>query len=467
MTSLPTVVPLTEESEVQEFMASVDVPRVARTACAFLNGEGGRVVVGVAEDGHAVGVEDAAAAADRLWDALATLIVPTPPLSVDVVTLGVDGPPGVVVDVPAGTRPPYLVEGTVYRRDGSRNRVADASDLRGMIDESREQEGRWEIRPALGVGMADLDTLEINRTRLARYQRGMNQDVLASETDGVMLERMGLVVRGRPSNGAAVLFGTPEVLRVSYPQAVVRLTRFGDDTRTFLDDQTLHGHAFWLFNRALSFVEAQLPRRGYIAPGGLVREERTAVPFAVLREALLNAFVHREYASYGGSVAVAVHGDRVEIWNAGDLPEGMTMGDLRTSHVSRPRNPTMAQVFRMRGLVELLGTGTARMIEGCREAGLPEPVWERAGGGIRLTLRFVAAAGPPPDINPRMAALLRALSDGETITLADYAERFASAVSERSARSDLAHLTKLGLLYREGQARHTLYVRSGLPYDER
>ena len=72
-------------------------------------------------------------------------------------------------------------------------------------------------------------------------------------------------------------------------------------------------------------------------------------------------------------MSVAVHDDRLEIWSDGTLPFGLRPEDLKRDHLSRPRNPLIAEVFYRRGLVERWGRGTQRLVELCVRAGHPEP----------------------------------------------------------------------------------------------
>ena len=175
----------------------------------------------------------------------------------------------------------------------------------------------------------------------------------------------------------------------------------------------------------------------------------------------MNALVHRDYAAYSGGLSVALYPNRLEVWNSGALPEGMSPADLKTARVSRPHNPDIAHVFFLRGLVERWGIGTRRIVEECRAAGLPDPRWEEVGGGVRLSLFLRHAESAVLDeINPRMAALLETSSPGEHFTSADYAKRFARDVTDRSARADLNRLVELGFLDREGQGRTTRYLRT-------
>jgi ATP-dependent DNA helicase RecG len=133
----------------------------------------------------------------------------------------------------------------------------------------------------------------------------------------------------------------------------------------------------------------------------------------------------------------------------------MTVDDLKSSHHSRPHNPGIAHVFFLRGFVERIGSGSIRMVEECRRAGLPDPQWREDSGGVSVTFRRGLVSS---DLNERQRTLVQALQPHETINSAEYREKF--EVSERQARSDLSGMVEHGYLRRIGAGRATQYERT-------
>jgi len=117
-----------------------------------------------------------------------------------------------------------------------------------------------------------------------------------------------------------------------------------------------------LLSEAIQFLTRHLPVAGRIEPGLFERVDEPLFPPIALREALVNAFCHRDYAQAGGAVSVAIYDDRFEIWSSGELPLGMKVEGLKREHLSRPRNPLIAEVLYRRGLVERWGRGTQKML---------------------------------------------------------------------------------------------------------
>jgi len=110
-----------------------------------------------------------------------------------------------------------------------------------------------------------------------------------------------------------------------------------------------------------------------IVPGQMARIYTPALPTDAVREALANAFIHRDYTTAAGSVAVALYDDRLEIISPGELHFGLTPEMLYQHHESKPWNPWIAKVLYRRGLIETWGRGTLKIASLMQEAGLPVP----------------------------------------------------------------------------------------------
>ena len=106
---------------------------------------------------------------------------------------------------------------------------------------------------------------------------------------------------------------------------------------------------------------------------------RFELPEPAVREAIVNAVCHRDYAS-AASVQVMLFKDRLEIWSPGPLPKGMTLAKMYKRHKSYPANPLLAYAMFLRKYVEQTGTGTGDIIARCREWGLPDPKWQVEDG---------------------------------------------------------------------------------------
>ena len=133
---------------------------------------------------------------------------------------------------------------------------------------------------------------------------------------------------------------------------------------------------------------------GRIQPNVFERVDDPLYPPVALREALANAFCHRDYSIGGGSISLGVYDDRLEITSTGTLHFGLTPEALYLPHESLPWNPLIARVFYRRGVIEAWGRGTIKMEELTVRAGLPRPEIFEAGGCV--TVRFSPRRYAPP-----------------------------------------------------------------------
>jgi len=131
---------------------------------------------------------------------------------------------------------------------------------------------------------------------------------------------------------------------------------------------------------------------------GIQRVESLPVPEAALREAVLNAILHKDYSS-GTPVQISVYADKLMLWNPGELPQDWTVARLKAKHPSHPFNPGVANVFFRAGQIEAWGRGIERIFSACTTAGTPPPALRCEQKGLWIDFGF----GPAADIHSRKA----------------------------------------------------------------
>jgi ATP-dependent DNA helicase RecG len=142
----------------------------------------------------------------------------------------------------------------------------------------------------------------------------------------------------------------------------------------------------------MAFIRKHI-NKAYIISGEPVREERWDYPLDAMREIVLNAIVHRDYASSTDSI-VKIYDHKIEVINPGRLPEDITIERLlEGNYLSFTRNRKIAGMFKEVGLIEKYGTGIKRILKGFLDYGLPVPRFEQIGGMFRVTA-FTQAESP-------------------------------------------------------------------------
>ncbi|MDD5557138.1 MAG: ATP-binding protein [bacterium] len=444
------------ESETQEFKRTTGQRReTARTLCAMLNHHGGRVLFGVEPDGRVVEQQVGEHTLEEVAQEMREIEPPVFP-SVERVDVG-HGREVLVVTVEVGSSQPYTYRGQAYRRVGTTNLPMSREEYNRVLLERVHAETRWENQVAAGWSVADLDHEEIGRTLEEGIRVGRVEDPGTREPVAI-LRGLGLVKQDMMLRAAVVLFGRAARLLPDFPQCLLRVARFkGTEKGEFLDNRQFHGHAFELFQQAQRFILDHMPIAGRFDPGRMKRIDEPLYPPLAFREAIANAICHRDYATGGSSVGVAMYDDRLEVTSSGTLHFGLTPQALFEPHESRPWNPLIASIFYRRGIIETWGQGTLKMAAWAEEAGLPRPEILEIPGAV--VVRFRRAAYPPPhrdagDLTERQRAVLATLHGSPAgLALREIHACLGEGITERQVREDLATLKAFGLAIPAGRGR--------------
>jgi ATP-dependent DNA helicase RecG len=267
-----------------------------------------------------------------------------------------------------------------------------------------------------------------------------------------VLRGLGLLVEGdHLSRAAVVLFVGDEVPQPEFPQLLLKVAKFKGTTRDAFDDnRQFYGNAFSLMRRAERFLMDSLPVAGRIIPGRMEREDTPLLPIEAMREALANAFVHRDYAIGGGAVSVALFDDRLEVISSGDLHFGLTPEALFREHESRPWNPMSAQTFYKRGIIETWGRGTLKIARLMRDAGLKPPAVTLRPGAVVVT--FSLSGKTTGKTTGKTHDVVLALLAGEpSLSIPEVAQRIGKG--PRATERIIRKLRETGRLERLGAAK--------------
>lgn len=276
------------------------------------------------------------------------------------------------------------------------------------------------------------------------------------------MQNFKLLRESKPTNAAILLFGK-EPRRFFNNIQVHCFHFFGTKKRKpIASQQPYEGRIFEVIDQAVEFVLGKLDR-----PVGTRAQSTQAsgdfeIPRTVITEAIVNAVAHRDYRN-NGFVQVIVFSDRIEVWNPGELPRGLTPEKLREPHGPIPRNPLLAEpLFRVK-LVEKAGTGTTDMIADCRAAGLPEPDFKQCGPHFVTTVWrdwLTDAVMKELGLNERQQKAVKHVKTHGRIGNTEYQNM--ADVAKRTAHRDLVELVEKGVFTKRGtrgKGTHYLLVR--------
>ena len=370
------------ESGQLEFKEVVRKEDIAKTLCAFLNGKGGTVLIGVKDDGTVTGIENSESYESELKQYLHSAIIPEAPITISVEKIG--SKDIISCKVWNGSKPPYIFNGEIFFRKDNKTIKATSEQISKLISERQQSELHWERQIVLGADIEDLDELEVRKTIKDTIASGRGKLFSEKDIEG-FLTYYGLYRDGYLTNAAIILFAKEPVRFL--PQSRIRLTVFkGDKTSdSYTYDKIFEDNLFRNIENILQFFEVNIATQSKFSDKQWHRED-ISYPKMALREGLMNALIHRDYSSISGTAHIAFYPDRLEIINSGTLAGGYSPSDLTKSHLSVPRNPDIAQICFLRQLIEKIGRGTVLMIEDCENKGYPKPVWNTNANYTTVTL---------------------------------------------------------------------------------
>lgn len=366
------------EGERLEFKSVINKNSIAEVITSFINTKGGDLLIGVNDDktlsDNNLNEDDK----DSLEAFLINEIRPIAPIFSRIETY--KNRNLIMISVWEGANKPYHYKNKIFVRNGERTSISNDTTISNLLNERRYSEQRWERQAVLGATVEDLDLVEVNKSMVA-YKNYTSIDLLNDAEN--FLVNTGLIVNGNITNACMVLFGKNPTQFI--PQSRIKLVVHPGVTPsdTFKENKIYSENVFQNISSILSDLDGIIGKD--IKIDGIYREERKLYPEKALREGLLNAIVHRDYSVSKAFLTIAVFSDRLVISNYGGLPDELTVRDLKTEHNSILRNPDIAQMCFYNKLIEMLGTGTLRMIRNCKAKGFKVPIWKNKDNILELT----------------------------------------------------------------------------------
>ncbi|MDE2653050.1 MAG: winged helix-turn-helix transcriptional regulator [Gemmatimonadota bacterium] len=351
-----------------------------RRICGLANAQGGVLEIGKDDAGEVVGIRGVLGLLEEIPNKALSLLG----IAVDV-NLKSDSGREYIEVVVAPHRNPVSYRGEFHYRTGSTKRVLDAAALRRLLLARFGR--RWDDVASPGVGLSDLDGRAVARFRRRAVECERLPPEVLDESVEVLVENLDLRQGAHLKRTAALLFH-PSPHRL-VPGAYVKLGCFRGPDLLFED--VVRGDLFTQVDVTMDLLYTKYTR-GLISYDGIYRVETFPVPRSAMREAVINAVVHRDYASHA-PIRIRVRDDRISIRNAARLTPGWSAEALAGERSSRPHNPSIAHAFFRAGLIEAWGLGIRRMMDTCRELGNPMPTWrpEAEGDGLLVTFPFSEA----------------------------------------------------------------------------
>jgi len=414
-----------------------------KTIVSFANTEGGVMYIGIDDDGRTVTLSNVKKLLEDIPNTIRNKLQITPSVKIE----EKDGREVVKITVNSSDFPVFL-DGKIYIRSGSTTQELKGSELTNFL---LEKTGKTWDSLIVDAVFDDLDL------ETFKYFKGLAIDRLPEIKKAsykTIFKNLELITNDEKLTRALILlFGKkPQTFFIT---AQGRAGRFKTPTE-ILDTVIADGNLFKQLDTLMNAIKKHLNVRFEIKE--IERKDVWDYPLEALREAVINALIHKDYLSTA-EIQIKIYDDRLWIWNPGKLPKQLTIESLKREHSSFPKNPLIASVFYYAGFIERWGSGTKRMIDLCKSQGLPEPEFKEEFGGISVYFRkdiyteeYLRKIG----LNKRQIKAVMYVKEKKSINLSSF-KTIVSEVSKKTLYRDLQELVNKGILKELGEKKGRKY----------
>ncbi|MDR0311467.1 MAG: putative DNA binding domain-containing protein [Acidobacteriota bacterium] len=343
--------------------------------CGFANANGGTLFIGIDDSGKVFGLKSAG----KLLEDIPNKIKQKLGIVVDVNLHEKDGLPYLEIIV-APQPVPISCDGALYYRSGSTNQMLTGASLESFLLGKRGL--HWDESPYPRIELPEFDQGILNRFVDRAIKKGRLREDVREMPAIELLEKLRLIRAGFFTYSSLLLFTKdPEKW---FTGAFIKIGFFEGPEVIYHDE--IHGSILEQADLAIELIYTKY-LKAKISYEGIERVERHPFPVEAVREAILNAIVHKDYAR-GVPVQIRVYDDKMRLSNTGRLPAGWAVEKLLGSHPSTPYNPSIANVFYLAGHIETWGRGIEKIMTACRDDGIYPPQYDVSSTDI--TVEFTA-----------------------------------------------------------------------------
>ena len=422
------------ESETIE-LKEVYTPDLKKEIVAFANTNGGTIYIGVQDSGEISGLENADFVMQQVSNAIRDSIRPDVSMFTNIELVPKEEKNIIKLTVYQGTKKPYYLSDKglksygVYVRSGTTSVPASEEAIRMMIK------------------MTDGDSFENNRSLIQELTfTSLNREMTLRQLEfsQVQMKNLGIITGDDIYTNMGLLVS--DQCKHSIKFAVFQ----GIDKLVFKDRKELTGSLFDQLKNAFKTIDFYNGTKATFHD--LLRTDERDYPEDAIREALLNAIVHREYA-FSGSTIINLYSDRLEIISLGGLVSGMSL-EAAMLGASQPRNEKLASLFYRMKLIEAYGTGISKIIS-CYKGLLVQPKFENVEGAFRVILPNTHVQSLRTE-DEKYLSVLRLFKKQKEITRNDVEQALGGGTTH--AINTLKEMISNDLINKVGSGRLTRYM---------
>lgn len=415
---------------------------IRKEVIAMANGSGGTIYVGIDDDGSIAGLENCDEIIQRISNTVRDSIKPDITLFLHYDIQLVDDKEIVAVSVQSGTNKPYYLSAKglrpegVYVRQGTSSVPASDAAIRQMIKETDGD--NYEDMRSLNQVLTFDDANKVFAQQKIEFGIPQMQTLGLISQDG-LYTNLGLLLSDQ----------CPHIIKAA--------TFNGTDQQEFQDRKEFTGSILKQLNDAYDYLALRNQNRASFE--GLFRIDQKDYPEVALREALLNAIVHRDY-SYSAGTLLSVYSDRIELVSIGGLAHGIALEDVLLG-LSVCRNQKLANIFYRLSLIEAYGTGMKKINNAYSESPV-KPGIMATGNAFKITLPKINSYKAAPGLSKSMdqmketATILGFINEHGSITRLQLESLL--EMKTATAIRTLKKLTESNVITPVGRGKNTRYV---------
>jgi len=444
------------ESQRVEFKRSLRLKNdIGKTISALANTDGGIILIGVSDEGEILGVDIGRKSVEDLanWVKENT----DPQIYPDIRVHQVKGKNIIEISVKESDEKPVFFKDRAFQRVGKTNQRISASKIRELAKQERVRL-HWDERICEGATLEDIDEEKV-RWYLERREKIRNVKKPMDMSLEELLVNIGALSKEvmKPTNAGILFFGVNPQRFFINSQLRVAKFKGTEVIHPVIDRIDCRGTLWEMVEMAEEFIRRNIRLLSFRVSTSFQREDKFEYPLDALREAIINALIHRNYLETA-DVRVFIFDDRIEVINPGSFPEGVSPDEP----VHKPVNPILCQFMYDVGFIERYGSGIKMMKRLCRQWGNKEPHYKLHPLETKIIFdspiketTYVDVADISERLNERQKkALFYAMRKG-FITRREYME--INEVSHKTAHVELKDMVDKRFLEREGKGRGVRY----------
>jgi len=449
---------LVKEKENKDLDFKLELPeskKVAQLVAAFYNSRGGKIILGVDDNKKLVGLKNPQKVEHKFVQIVRHWCKLDEEPKIEFIKYKEKN--FIIIHCPKGKDTPYFVRGESKPRVriGSSNVVANKEEIARLY-----REGSSKSQDVFSVENAGLDDLNLEKVKKYLKKSELTKQLNNNYLNELMLKEHFVVKENNqltPTIAGILLFGKNPHLNIT--QCEIRADRYVGDSRVeWLDRKDIHGTLFEIIKLTEEFMLKNMRTPAKVI--GFKTEFRTEYPVEALREAIINALVHRDWHS-SNAILLRIFNSHIDIISPGGLLRPLKISEImKDDYIPKSRNKVLVEVLSKSGVMDKRGTGFLRIRESMKKWNLPNPEFIEKLGYFVIRFNNPAIQKIPEIdesiLNERQKKALYYIKDKGGITNKEYRE--INKIGKRYTIKELNKLINEGIITKKGKGRSIYYV---------